>query len=69
MDNLKDKLLYEDELTEESFYPKDRDFYSEDNDFYPPEDNRIFHIYSGQEFEEYAKYIYDLYEEEGFYEN
>lgn len=62
MDNIKNKLLYKDELTEESFYLKD-------SDFYPPADNRTFHIYSGQDFEEYAEYIYDLYEEEGFYED
>lgn len=51
----KDKLLHKDELTEE--------------DFYPPADNRTSHIYKHNGFESYVKYIYDLYEEEGYYEN
>lgn len=42
--------------------------------FYPPADTRILHsliedIGEGNNYLEYAEYIYDLYEEEGFYEN
>lgn len=73
MDNIyetqnKNKMSYNDELTEK--------------DFYPPADNRMLHTYNIEdfedeeeyikyikEFEEYTEYIYDLYEEEGFYEN
>lgn len=62
----KGKLLKEDILTE-------KDFYLKDSDFYPPADNRTLdihrRIYKGRDFEEYASYIYDLYEEEGFYED
>lgn len=48
---------------------KDSDFCLKDSDFYPPADNRTFHMYTGEEFEEYTEYIYDFYEDEGFYEN
>ena len=44
-----------------------------EKDFYPPSDNRILktniqELYDG-EFSEYAEYIFDLYESEGYYEN
>ena len=48
---------------------KDSELYLTEKDFYPPADNRTFHVYKGEEFIEYASYIYDLYEEEGFYED
>lgn len=55
----KGKLLKEDILTE--------------REFYPPADNRTLdihrRIYKGKDFEEYANYIYNLYEEEDFYED
>lgn len=50
-------------------YLTENDFYLKDSDFYPPADNRTFHMYHSKEFMEYASYIYDLYEEEGFYED
>lgn len=69
----KSKLLKEDILTEREFYLEDSEFYLKDSDFYPPADNRTLdvhrRIYKGRDFEEYANYIYDLYEEEGFYED
>ena len=65
INKMDDKINYElenelNELTEESFYP--------------PADTRILHsliedIGEGNNYLEYAEYIYDLYEEEGFYEN
>lgn len=43
-------------------------------DFYPPSDNRILKsnisdIAGGDSFAKYTKYIFDLYEEEDYYEN
>ena len=45
-----------------------------DSDFYPPSDNRVLRSYirdvcKDNSFREYAEYIYDLYEEENYYEN
>lgn len=53
----KKKILDYYELTEE--------------DFYPPEDKRTFHsgvrnIHGGDNFEDYIKYFYELYEDEIF---
>ena len=44
-----------------------------EKDFYPPSDDRVLgtnikELYKG-EFNDYAEYIYDLYEEEEYYEN
>ena len=63
------KLYKERKDKDSDFYSTDNDFYLTDSDFYPPSDNRTFHMYAGKEFEEYTEYIYDLYEDEGFYEN
>ena len=46
----------------------------EEKDFYPPSDNRVLESYiedveDGDNFYEYAEYIYDLYESEDYYEN
>lgn len=45
-----------------------------EKDFYPPSDNRVLssgirNIYNGDNFEEYAEYIFELYESEDYYEN
>ena len=45
-----------------------------EEDFYPPEDRRVLKsnikdIYGGDTFAEYSEYIFDLYEEENYYEN
>ena len=42
-------------------------------DFYPPSDNRVLKsniddIYGGDTFADYCEYIFNLYEEEGYYE-
>lgn len=59
---------------EENFCLKDSDFCLKEESFYPPADNRYLQslvedINDEDNFVEYAKFIYDLYEEEGFYEN
>lgn len=53
---------------------KDSDFYLKDRDFYPPQDDRVLtslieDIDEEDNFENYAKFIYCLYEKEGYYEN
>ena len=65
INKMDDKINYEleselNELTEESFYP--------------PSDTRTLHsliedIDEDNNYLEYAEFIYDLYEEEGYYEN
>lgn len=62
---------YENELNMEL---NEKDFYLKDSDFYPPVDTRTLHsliedIGEGDNYLEYAEYIYNLYEEEGYYEN
>lgn len=44
-----------------------------EKDFYPPEDNRFWESYvedieDGDTFADYCQYIFDLLEEEGYYE-
>lgn len=44
-----------------------------DIDFYPPSDNRVLKSYvedidGGDNFADYCEYIFDLYEEEGYYD-
>ena len=53
---------------------KDSTVYLTDSDFYPPSDDRVLRSYirdvcEDNNFREYAEYIYDLYEEENYYEN
>lgn len=55
-------------------YLEDDNFYLTEEDFYPPSDNRvlktgIYNIVNYDSFEEYAEYIFDLYEKEDYYEN
>ena len=45
-----------------------------EEDFYPPSDDRVLQsniidINGGDNFVEYTKWIFDLYEKEGYYEN
>lgn len=49
-------------------------YYLSEEDFYPPSDDRrltsyVYDTKYSPNFVEYAKYIYDLYEEEDYYEN
>ena len=53
---------------------KDEKLCLKDSDFYPPSDDRVLRSYirdvcEDNNFREYAEYIYDLYEEENYYEN
>lgn len=57
-----------------SHLKNDYDFCLTENDFYPPTDNRnykslIYDIDEENNFVEYANYIFDLYDEEGYFEN
>lgn len=52
---------------------KEDDFCLTEEDFYPPHDNRTFDSYiedveCGDNFADYCKYIFELYEEEGYYD-
>lgn len=52
----------------------DKDFILTEKDFYPPADNRMLQSFiedidEENNYLEYAAYIYDLYEEENYYEN
>lgn len=55
-------------------HKKDSEFCLKDSDFYPPADTRMLcslieDIDEENNYLEYAEFIYDLYEEEGYYEN
>lgn len=57
-----------------NIFETEEDFCLTEKDFYPPSDNRIlqsyiYDIYGGDTFEDYTEYIFDLYEEEDYYEN
>ena len=51
----------------------EKDFYLKESDFYPPSDDRTFNSYiedveDGDNFADYCEYIFELYEEEGYYD-
>ena len=52
---------------------KDEDLYLSETDFYPQTDKRelksLIYNYYDETFADYAEYIFDLYEEEDWYEN
>jgi len=63
----KDKYNFDDLLNEE---PRD---YLTEEDFYPPSDNRVLKSYiedidGGDNFADYCEYIFELLEEEDYYE-
>lgn len=63
----KNKYNIDDLLYEESY-----DYLTEEN-FYQPSDNRVLKSYiedisGGDNFADYCKYIFDLLEEDGYYE-
>ena len=48
-------------------------YYLTEIDFYPPSDDRVWKSYvedieDGDNFADYCEYIFELYEEEGYYE-
>lgn len=60
--------------TQNKSYENELNIELTEKSFYPPADTRTLHsliedIGEGNNYLEYAEYIYDLYEEEGFYEN
>ena len=64
--NLQRESILDYELTKEDFYPE-----LTEEDFYPPEDKRIYRsgiadIVGGDNFEDYAKWFYDNYENDLF---
>ena len=77
-DILKNQDLY---LNDTDFCFKDRYFYQKNNnscleekDFYPPSDDRVLESYvedieGGDNFADYCKEIFKLYEEEEYYED
>ena len=71
--NETNEIKYIKELADD-FCSSEKDFCLTDSDFYPPADDRylesfIEDINDEDNFVEYSKYIFDLYEEENFYEN
>ena len=57
---MKRKYKYNDVLTEEDFYPIADNRYLKSN---------VYDICGGDNFVEYSEYIFDLYEEEDYWEN
>ena len=55
-------------------YSKQDDYCLSEIDFYPPSDDRVLESYvedidGGDNFADYCEYIFELYEEEDYYEN
>lgn len=71
---MSDKYIPDDKLDKQSHNRKsDEHFYLTEKDFYPPEDNRVLKSYvedveGGDNFADYCEYIFDLLEEEGYYD-
>ena len=56
-----------------NYCPMDKFYYLTENDFNQPTDNRVLKsvvedIYGGDNFEDYCQYIFELLEEEGYYD-
>lgn len=77
---MNEKIMFSDKLSKKDFYPLSIDnkqdsceYLLTENDFYPPSDNRFLKSYiedidGGDNFAEYCEYIFEIYEEEGYYE-
>lgn len=71
---MSDKYKPDDTLDKQSYNLKsDEYFYLTEKDFYPPEDNRVLKSYvkdveGGDNFADYCEYIFNLLEEEGYYD-
>ena len=66
-------LLMEGDISENDNLSKNDYFCLKESDFYQPCDNRILKsyiedIYGGDNFVDYCEYIFDLYEEENYYD-
>lgn len=63
-----------DELNEQNSYSRDKNFYLTEADFYPPSDNRVWKsnvedIDNGDNFADYCRYIFNVLNEEEYFDN
>ena len=77
---MNEKIMFSDKLSKKDFYPlpldKEQDsdkYFLTENDFYPPFDNRFLKSYiddidGGDNFAEYCEYIFEICEEEGYWD-
>lgn len=71
---MNNKYMFNDVLTGQSYRPlDDMDFCITESDFYPPSDDRVLKSYvddidGGDNFIDYCEYIFDLLDEEGYYD-
>ena len=71
---MNDEYKFNDELERQLLkYLKDNDFTLSESDFYPPSDNRVLKSYiedidGGDNFTDYCEYIFELLEEEEYYD-
>ena len=73
IENILNKLDRQEHSTEERISLKKNDFYLTEEDFYPPYDDRVLESYvedieGGDNFADYCKDIFELLEEEEYYE-
>lgn len=71
---MNNKLLFDDELNEQDFCPKDSDFCLAEIDFYPPSDNRywqsnVIDINGGDNFADFCEDYFELLDEEEYFDN
>lgn len=71
---MNDKYTFDNMIDEQNDNQKiDDDYYLSEQDFYPPSDDRTWKSYvedieDGDNFADYCEYIFELYEEEGYYD-
>ena len=77
---MNEKIMFSDKLNKKDYYPlslddkqNDDEYLLTENDFYPPSDDRILVSYledidGGDNFAEYCEYIFEIYEEEDYYD-
>lgn len=77
---MNEKIMFSDRLNKKDYYPlslddkqNDDEYILTESDFYPPSDDRclksyIEDIYDGDNFAEYCEYIFEIYEEEEYWE-
>lgn len=64
---------YRNSLSNKRFRLKNNNLYLTEEDFYRPSDDRVLESYiedidGGDNFADYCEYIFELYEEEGYYD-
>lgn len=79
---MNEKIMFSDKLNKKDYYPlpldnkqknNDEEYILTESDFYPPSDDRFLETYiedidGGDNFAEYCEYIFEIYEDEGYYE-